>query len=353
MRPARSIRACSRRISPQDSDAISRAVGLVDRALFYLTEKGQAPLPTPFLITHYLLNDPKQGEPEKPYVPLGQVDSFEDPRLVRIGFYEDGVSGRHDASKVLAPFVESLLRPVAHVRVAVLLYGANSANKLTQSMLEIARAYPERADLTVFSPRPEGLEDDGFTRHLPFTVEFAAGEEDAERAIRAAIAAGRFDYVVLFESSGMYRGDDAAALIRYVEGGRLDAVWGSRRLSVRDIDLSYQQRRAESPLSRGVSRAGSHMLSVGYLMLYGRYVADTLSGVRAIRASDAAAVPVPLTHKLVNQYLLGMLMRRRADLLEVPVQFLPLSAERVRRTSIAEGVRSLGAIIRTRLMPRS
>jgi hypothetical protein len=150
----------------------------------------------------------------------------------------------------------------------------------------------------------------------------------------------------------MYRGDDAAALIRYVEGGRLDAVWGSRRLSVRDIDLSYQQRRAEGPISRGLSRAGSHLLSAGYLMLYGRYVADTLSGVRAIRASDAAAVPVPLTHKLVNQYLLGNLMRRRADLLEVPVQFLPLSSARVRRTSIGEGLRSLGTILRTRLTPR-
>jgi hypothetical protein len=83
-------------------------------------------------------------------------------------------------------------------------------------------------------------------------------------------------------------------------------------------------------------------------MLYGRYVADTLSGVRAIRASDALAVPVPLTHKLVNQYLLGNLMRRRADLLEVPVQFLPLSADRVRRTSMGEGLRSIGTMVRTR-----
>jgi len=88
-------------------------------------------------------------------------------------------------------------------------------------------------------------------------------------------------------------------------------------------------------------------------MLYGRYVADTLSGVRAIRASDAAAVPVPFTHKLVNQYLLGMLMRRRADLLEVPVQFLPLSSDRVRRTSMGEGLRSLAAILRMRFTPRT
>lgn len=330
----------------------SSAVGLVDRALFYLTEKGSVALPTPFLITHYLLNDPKQAEPERPYVPLGQVDSFEDPRLVRIGFYEDGVTGRHDATKVLTPFVESLLQPAPRVRVAMLLYGANSANKVTQSMLEIARAHPAQADLTVFAAHSDARMDHGFVRGLPFAVRFADSEDAAERQIHEGLRAGDFDYVVLFESSGMYRGDDAAALIRYVEGGRLDAVWGSRRLSVRDIDISYQQRRAESALSRGLSRAGSHALSFGYLLLYGRYVADTLSGVRAIRASDAAAVPVPLTHKLVNQHLLGNLMRRRADLLEVPVQFLPLSADRVRRTSIGEGLRSIGTILRTRLTGR-
>lgn len=330
----------------------SSAVGLVDRALFYLTEKGRVPLPAPFLITHYLLNDPKHAEAERPYVPLGQVDSFEDPRLVRIGFYEDGVSGRHDAAKVLTPFVESLLAPAPRVRVAMLLYGANSANKLTQSMLEIARAQPASADLTIFAARPEPRIDDAFVRALPFAVDFAEDETHAEQRVRAALAEGRFDYVVLFESSGMYRGDDAAALIRYVEGGRLDGVWGSRRLSVRDIDRSYQQRRAEGPLARGLSRAGSHALSIGYLALYGRYVADTLSGVRAIRASDAAAVPVPLTHKLVNQYLLGNLMRRRADLLEVPVQFLPLSADRVRRTSVGEGLRSLWTMLRARVAPR-
>jgi hypothetical protein len=331
----------------------SSAVGLVERALFHLTEKGQAPLPTPFLITHYLLNDPQHAEAERPYVPLGQVDTLEDPRLVRIGFYEDGVSGRHDAAKVLTPFVESLLEPAPRLRVAMLLYGGNSVNKLTQSMLEIARAQPANADLTVFAARPQDLNDDTFVTHLPFPVEFAETEAQAERRLRDGATVGRFDYVLLFESSGMYRGDDAAALVNYLEGGRLSAVWGSRRLSVRDIDVSFQQRRAEGAFSRWLSRVGSHVLSAAYLLLYGRYVADTLSGVRAIRASDLAAVPVPLTHKLVNQYLLGNLMGRRADLLEVPVQFLPLSADRVRRTSVFEGVGSLSAIVRMALARRA
>lgn len=327
------------------------AVHLVDLALHYLTEKGRHRIPTPFLITHYLLNDPQHTEPDRPYVPLGQVETFEDPRLARIGFYEDGVTGRHDATKVITPFVESLLRPSPPINVGILLYGAHSANKLTQSLLELARARAPRAELTVYAERPSALADDGFAARLPFRLELLPSEQDAERRIRQAAADGTHDYLMLFESSGMYRGDDAAALIGYLEAGRLDAVWGSRRLSVRDIDVSYRQRRAESPLARGISRIGSHLLSLAYLGLYGRYVADTLSGVRAIRASQAAAVRVPLTHKQVNQHLLSALMRRRADLLEVPVQFLPLSPQRVRRTSAGEGLQALTTILRQRFVP--
>ena len=329
----------------------SSAVALIDRALHYLTDKGSRPLPTPLLITHYLLNDPKHKDHESPYVPLGQVDSLEDPRLVRIGFYEDGVTGRHDAAKVLTPFVESLIAPATRVRAAVLLYGANSTNKLMQSMLELARVKTD-AELTVFAARPAALVDTSFTKNLPFAVQFGSDEADAERQLRAAIADGKLDYVVLFESSGMYRGDDAAAMIGYVEDGRLDAVWGSRRISKRDIEIAYR-RRAESRMHRAMSRVGSYALSVAYLALHGRYIADTLSGVRVVRASDAAAVAVPFSHRLYNQYLLANLMRRWADLLEVPVQFLPLSGDRVERTSVGQGLSSLATIVVRRFAARS
>jgi hypothetical protein len=85
--------------------------------------------------------------------------------------------------------------------------------------------------------------------------------------------------------------------------------------------------------------------------LYGRYISDTLSGVRAIRAEDALSVGVPLTHKRANQHLLARLLRRKAEILEIPVQFFPISPERVKRTSILEGLGSLGALLTGRFAP--
>src|SRR4029079_2759811 len=83
----------------------STAVDLIDRALFYMRLRSSPTVPSPCLIPHYLLNEPGKAE-AAPYVQLGPVELIEDPRLVRIGAYEDGATGLHDAARVLEPFLD-------------------------------------------------------------------------------------------------------------------------------------------------------------------------------------------------------------------------------------------------------
>jgi 2-phospho-L-lactate transferase/gluconeogenesis factor (CofD/UPF0052 family) len=322
----------------------STAVDLIDRALFYLNLKGERAIPPPCLITHYLLNEP--GRPEsKPYVPLGPVDTIEDPRLVRIGDYEDGVTGRHDATRVLEPFLDALLAPRRPHRIALLLHDAGSVNKVTQTLLEMVRGGIEAhtVEMVVFCLAPGDL-DAGFVARLPFTVRTTAGVTAFVDAVRSE----GFDYVGLFESSGMYRGEDLVALLSHLSVGRLDAVWGSRRLSVRDIHESYRLRYKTNVLLGAVSYAGSHALSLAYLVLYGRYISDTLSGARVVRAADALDAGIDLTHKEANQHLLSRLLRRKAEILELPVQFTPISPEKVKRTSPLDGLQALLTILSLR-----
>lgn len=325
----------------------SNAVDIIDRAVYYLKQKGTLRTPTPCLITHYLVNDPGSAEVEKPYVPLGPLESIEDPRLVRIGNYEEGVTGRHDAARILSPFIEGILHRHDRRRVAILLHDAGSINKLTQTLLEMVRGglHELPLDVTVFY---EGLEplDSEFVASLRWAVQQVppGGFADAARA-------AAFDYVVLFESSGMYRGDDIVGMASHLAHGRFDAVWGSRRLSVRDIEESYRFRYRKNVVLGAISYAGSHLLSLAYLVLYGRYISDTLSAARAIRASDALAAGIDLTHKRANQYLLSDLLRRKAEILEIPVRFLPISPEKVKRTSPFEGLQSLLAIVWRRIAP--
>ena len=331
----------------------SSAVDIIDRAVFYLKEKGSlGSIATPCLITHYLVNDPQGTGNETPYVPLGTLESLEDPRLVRVANYEEGMTGRHDATKILGPFVESFLaRWNATKKVAVYLYDANTTNKVVQSILEMLRAGVRDLplELTFFHDGPADL-DSRLVSELGCAVHRLEGREvERDAALRKALEQYAFDYLLLFESSGMYNGEDAANLASHLTSGRLDAIWGSRRLSVRDIQASYRLRYRHRALLGGVSYAGSHVLSLLYLALYGRYVSDTLSAARAVRVGDALRVPVPLTDKLANQHLLSLLLRRKAEMFEVPVQFFAISPDQVRRTSPWDGLRAIGAVLEGRV----
>jgi 2-phospho-L-lactate transferase/gluconeogenesis factor (CofD/UPF0052 family) len=320
--------------------ADTTAVEIIEKGVYYLQEKGTRAIPAPCLITHYVINDPRVSEDAVPYVPLGRLDSIEDPRLVRIGNYEDGVTGRHDAAKVLTPFFHSLL-PKPRQRVAIWLHDSGSVNKVAQTLLEMIRGGIESLPLniTAFYGDVPALADD-FVTSLPFDVVRVPSTQHAITIDRQA-----FDYIVLFESSGMYHGEDVVSLAGYLTSGRIDAVWGSRRLSVSDIQASMQLQYRHDPWLRAASVAGSYALSVSYLLLYGRYISDTLSGVRAMRAADLAGGNVDISDRLVNQRLLSRLLTRRAEILEIPVQFIPMSPGKVRRTTIGEGLRSLASIV--------
>jgi 2-phospho-L-lactate transferase/gluconeogenesis factor (CofD/UPF0052 family) len=326
----------------------SNAVDLLQRAAYYLKNKGRVRVPTPFLVTHSLVNDPAGAEGESPYVPLGPTETIEDPRLVRIGNFEDGISGRHDAARVLGPFIASIAGRRVRTRVAVLLHDADSTNKIAQTLLEMIRGgiAGVPADVTVFYPAREPL-DPHLAARLPFAVRHLP---DGPRTFAEAARSGGFDYVLLFESSGMYRGEETVPLLAQLAVGRLDAVWGSRRLSLRDIEESYRFRYKRKGVAGTVSYLGSYVLSLACLLLYGRYITYTLSGVRAVRAADALDAGIDLTGKGANHELLAGLLRRKAEVLELPVRFVPLSPERVKRTSALDGLRALATLVRHRFV---
>jgi 2-phospho-L-lactate transferase/gluconeogenesis factor (CofD/UPF0052 family) len=329
-------------IQPDAEIGGSSAVDLVEKAAYYLKNKGRSSTPIPFLVTHSLLNDPSVPEASRPYVPIGSTDTIEDPRLLRIGNFEDGVTGRHHAGRVLEPFIASIVGRRERRRVAVLLTDTTSLNKVTQTLLELVRGGIERVpiDVTVFYASTAALAPE-LTSGFPFDLHHLS----AEREFADAARPGKFAYVLLFESSGMYRGEETVPMLAQLTTGRLDAAWGSRRLSLRDIEESYRIRYSASAMSGAISYAGSYLLSLACLVLYGRHISDTLSGVRAIRADDVLSKHVDLTHKNANHVLLSRLLRRKADIVEMPVRFAPMSPDRVKRTTALDGLTALATLV--------
>ena len=205
---------------------------------------------------------------------------------MRIGNYEEGVTGRHDAARVLTPFIESILsRAAAEARRR-----APARRRIDQQGRADAARDDPRRHRAAAARRDGVLRRHGAARRAIHRQPAVRGDAAARRRCarsRQSARAGGFDYVILFESSGMYRGEDIVGLASHLAIGRLDAVWGSRRLSIRDIEESYRLRYRPNAVLGAISYAGSHVLSLAYLVFYGRYISDTLSAVRAVRAADA------------------------------------------------------------------
>ncbi len=332
----------------EDADtADASAVEIIERAVHYLKDRGRLAIRTPRLISHYLLNDSRSADVDRPYVPLGRLEALEDPRLVRVANYEDGSTGRHDANKVLGPFVESLVARPERQRVVVWLLATGSVDKVCQTLLEAVRAGLDQLEpaITVLYHSKEQLDAD-FCKLMPCDVmNVAAPGTSPAASFRQATEALGSDYVLLCDSSGMYRGEDIVNIASLLTNRRLDAVWGSRRLSVKDIRASYRERYRNHPVLGQVSYLGSHLLSLAYLLRFGRYVSDTLSGIRAVRTSFVLGAGGDPADSGFNHRVLNRLLAAKADLIETPVQFFPISTEIEQRTTVGEGLRWLARLV--------
>jgi len=333
----------------EDADiAGASAVEIIDRAVHYLRERGARSTPTPFLITHFLINDPGRQEEDRSYLPLGSLDRLEDPRVVRIGNYESAAGGSHDASKVVGPFIDSFFAQERRQRVAVFMLETRSLDRIGQTLLEMHRAGVETlpVEVEVFHDATRDFDADTLAS-LPFAVR-RLGEGDT---LAATLGGGGFDYVVLFESSGMYKGADVVNLLQHLQYGRVDAIWGSRRLSINDVHMAYRLLHHGTPIRGAVSYLGSHLLSLMFLGFYGRYISDTLSGARAIRAAYLSGNGLELDMQALNFRILSVLLRDRAEMFEMPVHYFPISPERVKRTTVGDGVRALWTVVWHRFKP--
>jgi hypothetical protein len=345
----RALKLLITNLHPDAEIAGSHAVDIVERALHYLRRRGQVSVPTPCLITHSLINAPRPAHGGEPYVAPGPVDRLADPRQAWISDFESGSSGHHDGAKVLRPFLAALAGRAARPGVALLLDGTASPTSILQSLLELVRADVAALpiDLTVFHAA-RGPLDAATCARLPFPVT-ALDEAAPGRAFVEAAAAAHSDYVAFFDSSGMYQGEDLVHLLAQVSIGAPGAIWGSRRLSVRDIHASYRFRYRRNPWLGFASYLGSHALSLLYLVLYGRHVSDTLSGVRIVARRYLDELALPIGHPQVGQALLAAVLGDQAELRELPVRFLGLPPTRARRTSVGAGLAAMGVAIRLRV----
>lgn len=208
-------------------------------------------------------------------------------------------------------------------------------------------------DIEVYYDCPESLDPD-FQASLPFPIHNLAVNQDGQsvrQKFSDILEQVPFDYVALFESSGMYKGGDIIHLLEPLSKDRFDAVWGSRRLSINDIHMAYGLLHRNSPFKGALSYLGSYALSIFFLIVYGRYLSDTLSGIKVVNANYLRKNQLDPEERGINFKILSVLLRDRAEIFETPVHYFPISPKKVHRTSVKEGLHALYTALVYRFKP--
>jgi len=272
--------------------------------------------------------------------------------LLQIENYEDQLSGVHDANKILTPFINAIESAGSPIKIAVILHGNISTEKTVQTVMDMARSFSQvKPSQHVVVFYAGSIISMLHKMDLPFEVRHVDADSvgKADESLIYSISTDEFEFVCLLECSGMYHGNDAINLISSIHDRQVNAVWGSRRLSVSDVRASYQFRYQKNWLLGVVSRAGSHLLSLMYLLLYGHFISDTLSGLRIVKAEVLKQSEVGIGHDSFNQLLLCNLLKKKGMVFEMPVGFLPMSPEKVKRTSVLQGLKNIGVILYKRM----
>ena len=164
-------------------------------------------------------------------------------------------------------------------------------------------------DVTVFYGGVEPL-DAGVRPHASRSrCAGSAADAGVDAAFKRRADRRRFDYVRALRVVGHVqrrgpRRRRGAAGVR-AAGRRVGqpAAVDARHRGVAAPALPAQRR------LRVASAIGSHLLSAAYLLLYGRYISDTLSGVRGGPRGVRRRADLDSEDKLLNQRLLSRLLR--------------------------------------------
>ena len=159
------------------------------------------------------------------------------------------------------------------------------------------------------------------------TVEIASGVPDVRvhrmpvnggkgKAVRAGIELATGDLLIIQDADLEYDPNDYVAMVRALQAGRGDVVYGSRYLG-----------RGRHPNQSLAAYVGGRSLSLVALAFTGRYLTDTVTAYKLFRRADLAGLTLQTSGFELDHEITARLLARGLRIVEVPISYHPRSRE--------------------------
>ena len=167
-------------------------------------------------------------------------------------------------------------------------------------------------------------------------------------AVKIGLKESRGDYVVIQDADLEYDPSELLSLLEQFSKQRVGAVYGSRTLNTGATSRALKFVYTKHPRQYWISFIGGHILSLWTLLLYGRLITDTLTGYKMfdgplVRGLTLVSTGFELDHEITTKIL-----RKREDILEVPITYFPRSRLEGKKIRNSDGVKALWTILKCR-----
>jgi 2-phospho-L-lactate transferase/gluconeogenesis factor (CofD/UPF0052 family) len=307
------------------------------------------------VVSQFLVQD--QREKKEGHIPFDKASFRYRVDTVRVGDWEAD-SGEHSGGvvfdelrQIVQSRIEIALNPLPHL-VSIIVPALNEQATVEQVLRDLVQL-----DLSPLSISKEIILVDGGSTDR--TVELAksvrgvkvlasGGRIGRGEALRRGIEQARGGQVLFYPSDGEYTPTDIPGVLSQLLSGRFEAVFGTRNLAI-DLKSHLKAVYQESAGLSLASRYGGMLISILTLLLYDRYVTDTLTSVKAFDAGALRNLKLKSSGVDLDMEIVAKLARQRRFILEVPIQFKARTRAQGKKMTVADGFRALFALLRFRV----
>ena len=154
--------------------------------------------------------------------------------------------------------------------------------------------------------------------------------------------------MVFFPSDNEYRVDDIHGIVGHVVNDRFEAVFGTRTVKCTDLDAHLRGIYGHSYGLYLLSKYGGILISILTLLLYNRYVTDSLTSLKAFDATLLRSLGLESDGVDLDTEIVAKLSRLRKYILEVPVEFTPRTKAQGKKIGVGDGLQATLALVRYR-----
>jgi len=157
-------------------------------------------------------------------------------------------------------------------------------------------------------------------------------------AVRTGIRAATGEYLLIQDADLEYNPQDIPHLLRPIQDGVADAVYGSRFLGApRRVTMFWHL-------------LANRLLTLATNLLFNSILSDMETGYKAFRAGIVRAIPLRANRFDFEPEITAKLLKRGARVFEVPITFNPREYSEGKKIGLADAVAAVWALIKYRIV---